>query len=179
MSGREIIYELDEKNRIHRIQGPWDQFLNQNPPLIGQCDHVLRDRVLGQRLEPFILDDNTRMFFTTVFQSVRQTLRERRIEYRCDSPDEKRFMCVIIEPIGRGKLRLIHQCLKTEPMAPPVVITPALEEEQAETVRCSICNRIEFQGIWMEPDIVSERENRTRFMVSYTVCPLCQNQLGE
>jgi hypothetical protein len=172
----QIVYELDRQNRIYQIEGPWDRFLKENQSLNGGCEGLQKEQVLGRRLEPFINDDSTRMLFNTIFLSVRQTHRARRVEYRCDSPDEKRYMEMLIESLGNGMLRLTHSCLRTETITPAVLVTSAIDEVDA--IRCSVCNRMEIEGAWMEPEVASVRESRDHFHVSYTVCPLCRHGLN-
>jgi hypothetical protein len=141
----QIVYELDQQNRIYQKEGPWDRFLEENRPLNGGCEGLQREQVLGRRLEPFINDDSTRMLFNTIFLCVRQTHRARRVEYRCDSPDEKRFMQMLIESLGNGVLRLTHSCLGTEPITPAVLVTVATDEVDAN--RCSVCNRMSVRSV--------------------------------
>jgi NMD protein affecting ribosome stability and mRNA decay len=84
-------------------------------------------------------------------------------------------MEMLIESLGNDILRLTHSYLRTEPITPAVLVTPATDEVDA--LRCSVCNRMEIEGAWLEPEMASKRESRDQFHVSYTVCPFCYHGL--
>ena len=170
------IYELDAENRICRIRGGWDEFQKQNNHC-GQADHgnVLKEKVLGKQLESFIHDDMTRMLLKTVIDGVRYSKQPKTMAYRCDSPDQKRFMEMLVEPLEEGGVRLTHIYLRSELLDPPVTIEPAAALSDKVNARCSICNRIEWNRAWLEPDEASRRSQSGHFKVNYTVCPVCLN----
>ncbi|MES9971251.1 MAG: hypothetical protein ABW092_14555 [Candidatus Thiodiazotropha sp.] len=155
------VYELDAGNRIHRIQGEWAE--------------LCMGEVLGTRLESHIQDDTTRMLIKTVVAGVRQTKNKKSISYRCDSPELKRFMVMLIEPMMGDGVRLSHSFLRSEPLDPPVYIRPASGHAEMVNARCSICNRIEVERSWLEPDDACLTAGCGSFNVSYTVCPVCLN----
>ncbi|MCG7895891.1 MAG: hypothetical protein AB2733_06580 [Candidatus Thiodiazotropha taylori] len=171
------IYELDAENQICHIDGDWDQFLQANTDEHQNHENLKKNRVLGNKLEAYVQDTTTRMLLHTVFAYVRQTQQTKAVPYRCDSADQKRFMSMQIEPLADAGLRISHTQLSSEPLDPPVEIHPA-NGGSAETVwRCSICNRIESDQVWLEPDEAAQHWCRHSFQVSYTVCPVCMNTI--
>ncbi|MCG8014829.1 MAG: hypothetical protein JAY97_01345 [Candidatus Thiodiazotropha sp. 'RUGA'] len=171
------IYELDADNQICHIGGDWDQFLQANIDQHQDYVNLRKRQVLGNKLESYVHDANTKMLLQTVFDYVRQTQKIKALPYRCDSADQKRFMSMQIEPLADAGLRVSHTQLSSEPLDPPVEIHPA-NDGNAETVwRCSICNRIESEQVWLEPDEAAQFWCRHSFHVSYTVCPVCMNTI--
>ncbi|ODB96000.1 hypothetical protein [Candidatus Thiodiazotropha endoloripes] len=169
------IYELDTENQICHIDGDWDQFLQANTNQHQDYENLKKRRVLGNKLESYIHDTNTKMLLQTVFAYVRQTQQRKALPYRCDSADQKRYMSMQIEPLADAGLRVSHTQLRSEPLDPPVVIHFESTGNGETVWRCSICNRIESEQVWLEPDEAAQRWCRNSFNVSYTVCPVCMN----
>ncbi|MCG8488537.1 MAG: hypothetical protein MI756_13780 [Chromatiales bacterium] len=171
------IYELDADNQICHIDGDWDQFLQANTDEPQNRDRLRKKQVIGNKLETYVQDTTTRMLLHTVFDFVRQTQQTKALPYRCDSADRKRYMSMQIEPLADAGLRVSHTQLRSEPMDPPVVINPVTDANEAIVWRCSICNRIESEQVWLEPDEAALLWCRQSFNVSYTVCPVCMNSV--
>ncbi|MES9992175.1 MAG: hypothetical protein ABW098_09490 [Candidatus Thiodiazotropha sp.] len=169
------IYELDAGNRICLIEGNWDEFVRKNISGDQSSERLIKENVLGNRLENYIHDDATRMLLYTLIDGVRRTKQVKTIRYRCDSPNMKRFMRMVIEPQKHEGVRLIHSFLRSENLDPPVEIEPVTADTAKHNVRCSICNRIELNRCWLEPDEAAMKSGKKRFHVSYTVCPICMN----
>jgi hypothetical protein len=117
------------------------------------------------------------MLLYTVFNHVRQTQRCRELPYRCDSADLKRYMSMQIEPLEEAGLRVSHKHLRSEPLDPPVVIRALTEVDDEPVWHCSICNRIESERVWLEPEEAAQNSCRQVFTVTYTVCPVCMNSV--
>ncbi|MCG7983271.1 MAG: hypothetical protein JAY90_11060 [Candidatus Thiodiazotropha lotti] len=171
------IYELDANNQICHINGDWDQFLQANTDEHQTYANLRKKQVIGNKLESYIQDTTTKMLLHTVFDYVRQTQQTKAIPYRCDSADQKRYMSMQIEPLADAGLRVSHSHLRSEPLDPPVVINPETDANEEIVWRCSICNRIESEKVWLEPDEAAQIWCRHSFNVSYTVCPVCMNTI--
>lgn len=65
-------------------------------------------------------------------------------------------MEMLIESLGNGILRATHSCLRADPISPAVLLTAATDALAA--VRCSVSNRLQVEGAWMEPEMASMRE---------------------
>ncbi|MCG7921708.1 MAG: hypothetical protein N0C81_08315 [Candidatus Thiodiazotropha lotti] len=171
------IYELDADNLICHIDGDWDQFQQANTGEHQNYENLKKRRVLGNELESYVQDTNTKMLLQTVFAYVRQTQQKKALPDRCDSADQKRYLSMQIEPLADAGLRVSHTQLHSEPLEPPVQIYP-VTDRNAETVwRCSICNRIESDQAWLEPDEAAQLWCKHSFNVSYTACPVCMNTI--
>ena len=175
MDKHNTIYELDAENRICDVRGGWNDAVKPDNPRIRADQRAFKEKVLGERLDSYIHDDMTRMLLKTVINSVRYSKRPKTMPYRCDAPDQKHFMEMLIEPLEGGAIRLTHCYLRSEPLDPPVTIEPAEALSEQVSARCSICNRIEWNRVWLEPDEASRRSRSGHFKVRYTVCPVCLN----
>jgi hypothetical protein len=171
------MYELDRQDRICRISGPWDDFAEANGTKAGaETVSPFVQSVIGRPLHAFIRDDPTRMFLLAVLTSVRKLQRSRTVAYRCDAPDLKRFMQMDVEPLPEGGLRLTHRLLRTELLVPPFTFRPAVAADPVTGRRCSLCNRVEVHGAWVEPDQAAARSLPQPHAVRYGLCPVCLMQ---
>lgn len=170
-----VVYDLDADDRIVRVEGPWNDFaLTNNSPEIRQDDY-LSDRVVGRRLFDFVGGDQTRIFLSTLFNSTRVLQRVRDVDYRCDSFGQKRFMQMRIEPLRDRSLRLTHTLMRVESMNHPFAFVEDAVADHDSGSRCSICNRVQVSGAWIEPDDRATRGLPQPFRVTHTVCPVCES----
>lgn len=159
------VYYLDARDVIVDVNAAWNAFAQQNGGIL------LADEVIGEKLTRFVTGEPTRMYISTVLEGVRTLGRPAVKPYRCDSPGLKRFMEMSVVPEAGKRLRLEHRCLKVEGREPAV----AFEYRPGKTaVRCcSVCNRIEHRGAWVE---AAERITGVKFArldVAYEVCGNC------
>lgn len=165
-------YWLDQDENIISISNNWEDFAVENG---STC--LGAEEVIGKPISKFISRDPTRMWFNTLLQlsKISQTPVER--EYRCDSPEIKRFMKMKITPEKEGQFRVDHILLKVEEQPYQIFINPAQENSlKPINKRCSICGRIFENGSWEEPDQIGS-EDRNSFQVIYTVCPDCRKTI--
>ena len=170
MDNSAIVYLLDDKNRIVSVSGPWDEFADENDGV-----NVHAADVTGRSIWSFILGDVTRMWLNTAFQFARVQAESIERDYRCDSPDLKRYMRMRIVPNGTGILRIEHETLATEEREAPVHIRSGSANSIYKIrSRCSFCGCIKDGEEWEEPLPEHAEEESGRIIVMYTVCDECQ-----
>lgn len=193
---------LDRRDTIIRVGEHWNRFAEEND---GRA--VLGEHIIGKPLHSFITGDSTRMYIEAVLRYARQSGRTIARPYRCNSPQTRRYMEMIIKPMFDGGVCMIHRLIKVEPMAKAVTfswaretgyigrreapaeyageagetqpdqpITAVIAEPRAPIIRCSICNRIRIDRLWMEADqaVTESRITGPHIGVLYGVCPDCQ-----
>jgi hypothetical protein len=173
-----VSYTVDKTDTIVAVSGQWDAFARENGG-----EKLQASAVIGRKLDQFITGDATRMFVRTMIMSARTLKRPIYRPYRCDSPKLKRFMEMTILPNEDGTVELVHRELHNEPLAQkPLLIVAPKGSISALLKRCSLCNRIETQGIWSEIDEALDAnrlEPGTRSLkVVYGVCPDCLTRRG-
>ncbi len=173
-----MTYTLDKGDTIVAVSGQWDEFARNN-----NGEKTLASHVVGRKLERFIVGDTTRMFVLTMIMSARHLQRPIYRPYRCDSPTHKRFMEMIIQPRAEGRLEVIHRELYCEPLlhrARLVAVSPGSGATYAK--RCSLCNRVQVEGVWSELDDAIESRRlqveASGLKVIYGVCPDCLTRRG-
>lgn len=187
----QLSYWVDSSNIIRKVDDRWDQAMNSE----SWSERASANGIVGKPLSDFICDDVTRMYVVTMIESVRVIPHTSFRPYRCDTPDTKRFMRMIITPEDNGWIRVSHELLRLEPIKKPVAFITNMNRSRLEHpvstrhaiskthyVRCSICNRLRDIGDraneWHEVDSFASHELvGISVAVIYGVCPNCLNTL--
>jgi hypothetical protein len=168
-----ICYWLDLSDVIVDIGPGWEQFAREN-----NAQQLEPGKVIGRNLIDFVAGDVTKMYVRTILQSARLIRRPMVRAYRCDSPEQRRFMEMRLTMQDNGLLKWEHRLIRTEDMQRRMDFRPAAGLHAAKcTVRCSMCNRLKSASGWYEPDQVPlprHLEDGGSIPVIYGVCPDCQ-----
>lgn len=166
-------YWVDGKDLIIRLSSSWDDFALENG---GKS--VITTEVIGRPLFDYIAGDPSRMWMETVLKLVRITGKMVEREYRCDTPELRRFMKMQLVPEGGGVVRVDHHVLRTEPRERRVEFIPKPDSTVTITKRCSICGRISSGERWIEADQSDVDALRVKKIpVVYTVCGECWDRM--
>lgn len=161
-----VTYQVSGDNVIVSVGGGWNAFAAKN-----NAYQLTGRGILGVPLYSFISGDSTRMYIEALLRSARvlgQTLVR---PYRCDSPEMRRYMEMVIQPAGNGLITLEHRLLREEPLARAVSFRVTASGEYY--VRCSMCNRLKDAAGWQESDEIGRIDARSSLPVIYGVCPTC------
>jgi len=135
-----VVYELDEADAIRRVSGDWDA--PEAPP---------PQQVLGASLWDFVISPGVRWLYRQILANVRQNRTSVSFAYRCDTPTERRWMNMSVDPIDEvGGVRFRSEVQNTEPRAEKRTFTTG----RSMLLQCSICARIAASGTsnreWLE-----------------------------
>lgn len=167
----DLCYWLDIGEVIVDIALDWDQFACEN-----NAPELVKRNVIGRHLLGFVAGDVTRMYVRTLIQSARLMRQPMVRQYRCDSPDTRRYMEMRLSIEDGGLLRWEHRQLSHEKLRNPFNFVHASEMHiRRPHVRCSICNRLKGRRGWSEPDDYEILLPPTEAIVPviYGVCPDC------
>ncbi|MBF0217981.1 MAG: hypothetical protein HQL49_00415 [Gammaproteobacteria bacterium] len=169
-----VEFNLNEQNIIVSVGGEWDQFAlaNNAPELVGE-------QVIGLSVLDFVSGNVTRQFLQSLLQLVRSGSRPIELEYRCDSPLEKRFMKMHVSLTLSGQVRFINSTLRIEHRDQACHISKSVQRGKNTNIRCSICNLIKSSHDWLEPEKISafNTQAHTGLQVVYGICDSCAQQL--
>jgi hypothetical protein len=164
---------VDKNNIIVAVNASWDEFAlsNDAPQLAGGS-------VIGWSLLDSVSGKVTKIFTQALLDLARSHEQKIMFDYRCDSPQVRRFMRMHISQGDAGSVQFIHEHLSSEYFSHAAIYQSAAQRSRDTLVRCSICNHVRHDGIWSTPDYVS----RTFFAshpvsVIYGICPSCQGFL--
>lgn len=165
---------LDSENHILEVGGDWDRFALANgaPELIGE-------RIIGRSLLDFVTGNVTRQFLLALLHIVREGRSSIELEYRCDSPQLRRYMLMQVSHVVDGMVRFQHTVLRVEPRDTPVPIKAAAQRGRDTFVRCSMCNRVKQTHDWVEPDglMRTPSSSTEQLAVIYGICESCKDEL--
>mgnify|MGYP001110656484 CR=1 FL=1 len=169
----EVEFVLDTDNGIARVGGAWDRFARDNdaPDLGGAA-------VTGKPLLDFISGKVTRAYLLRLIDRVCVGGEPIELDYRCDSPETRRFMRMRISEQAGGGLLFQHRLLRAEQRTVPVHFYRPAEPIRGCHVRCSMCNLIQVGDVWGEAEsLLPVRELRKAVAVIYGVCQACQQKI--
>lgn len=158
---------LDPDGTIAAVNDAFDRFARDN-----HSPQISARSVVGRRLDDFITGDETRMFVSVLIKGAQVLGRESTRLYRCDSPDTKRLMEMRIAPLAEGGVEMLHRVVWSESLPRRMAFT-AVGKVVAMARRCSMCNRLQLDGQWWEPDQAPLSE-RGEIRVFYGICEDCQ-----
>ncbi len=148
----------------------WDIFALENdaPELIGS-------KVIGRPLFDFISGNVTQQFVQALLQVVRSGKKSIELEYRCDSPTERRLMHMRVTLEESGLVHFVNTLLGSESRKNKILISRATQRGKNTTVRCSMCNLVKPLKDWVEPDRFdgSNTSKVAEWIVIYGICDRC------
>lgn len=155
---------VDSSLRLLWIGGDWDDFARRNAG-----ERALAVNVLATPLDDHITDPRTADKVAQMVQTVLNTKRPLRMEYRCDSPDEMRRFRLTIQPLKDNRAVMVHDLRDAIRLEIPMTVWTF--DPDARDMKCSMCGSIEMAGSWVDPleSRVSHPET-----VCYTLCQSCE-----
>ncbi len=168
---RSCAYDLDDQFRIVWVDDGWNAFAVENgaPELVAPAP-------IGQSIWSAIADGTTSLLWGQIFQKVRRTGRPLVVPIRCDSPALRRYLQLLVSVRPPSCLRIESLVVRVGPKPPAVVIertTPA----PALLRMCSWCKQVEFQGRWVEVEVLTSElrlfERDVLPGLTHGMCPSC------
>ena len=168
--GFETKYWLDQKFRIIHTCSNWDMFAIKNEGF-GAVSTI----VTGTPLLDFIIGNHTRLWMKNLLEKSFDSFVPIVKPYRCDAPEEKRYMEMTLQNTGEKILEITHKIVETRKIDPHVGCQYSLDTHKRR-LRCSICNRILLNEHWMDVELAyaDGLVAKPPVPVSYGICEECQ-----
>jgi hypothetical protein len=138
----------------------------------------LPDVAVGRRLLDFVAGTRPRALQSALIARVHRERRPLEVRYRCDSPDERRFGVLVIdpaeEPPGGTVFRTWFE--RIEPRDHQSLLDLSLPRGERVVWLCVWCNRIDVRG-WREVEEAAARlagTNGPLPRVEHSVCDVCE-----
>ena len=167
-----VIYELDANNNIVAVNQMWQSFA-----LANDAPELSHDNVIGKPLLQYISGNITKRFWETFLEKVRLSDEVIHLNYRCDSPDLRRFMQIKAYRDGCDGLHFESTLLRTEPRSSSIYFKRSQQRSADTKVRCSFCNHILYKNHWVEAESLVSAKHSVTLEVIYGICPKCQESL--
>lgn len=149
-----VTYRLDQANRIILLNDMWEVFAEKNSGLALDRDHVL-----GQSIINYITGRETKHLYDIILKKVRQIKKPTVVTFRCDAPEERRFMKLKISPLPDDPQTLDCVCrqVKSELRRPIRLLMDQTPRSNDLLVMCSWCKQVKVDGNWFEVEEAIER----------------------
>lgn len=176
----QCLYSIDASDVIVRVGGDWLDFAGANQA----AESCHPDQVLGRPLWNFVTGLETRHLYRLLLDGVRSGREALRIPFRCDAPDRRRFLELIISRQPEGLLQFASVLLRVEPRLPVSALEPDLPKGEELLRMCSLCKRVEgAPGSWVEVEmaLVALQPFNAEFppAITHGVCPDCERNARE
>lgn len=173
-----FVYEVDHNDVIVMVSQNWESFANCNTwtANIGPKD------VLGRPLWDFIQNMEARHLYKGLFQKVRTGVSSGPIPFRCDSPEERRFLTLELSPLPNGHIKIKSTIERVESRDPVSMIDIKAPRSDELVTICSMCKKIALPTkTWVEIEdgLVQMRLFEADEMPKLThgLCPDCHQVL--
>lgn len=171
MKFQQVYAVVDSEYRLLWVGGEWDEFALQNA-----AQHALANHVLSTSLMSHIAGDETRKLIARMLDTVQDTKRPLRVDYRCDSPSMARAYLLTIQPMKDNRALMVHDLKDAWHFSPPLNIWNY--DPKAADCKCSFCGDIRFAAAqdWTSCDDIGERHPTHVF---YDICSRCQAAVAD
>jgi hypothetical protein len=147
MNENVFIYCMDNEDIIVSVSRNWESFARAN----AWGSELSPENVVGHLLWDFIQDFETRHLYKEVFRRVRAGKPAGPIPFRCDSPQERRFLKLLLSPLPDGQIEITSTIVRTERRDPIRLLDKDMPRSNDLIRICSMCKKIATtQGKWVE-----------------------------
>jgi hypothetical protein len=169
-----MIYCVDLVGNILSIDGPWDEFAAEN----GGVD-LKSKNLIGKNLFSFISSSGVSEAFRTMHHHLNDNPTHRlEFSYRCDSPELRRDMKMVMESTGEG-IRYTSSVASTSLLDPPIPIDYSTGTNEYLRM-CSWCKRFKYPSEsehWNELVRLFDI-SPSNFTISHGICEDCRNKVS-
>jgi hypothetical protein len=176
---RSTRYVIDADDRIRSVDAGWTDFARENaaPELSGPG-------VIGRPLFDSIADAGTREIYRSLLQRVREQDTPVLLPFRCDAPDRRRYMRLVITPLYAGQVQFDAVLEREEPRPPVGLLDVAASRADSFVRACGWCKRIDAgRDDWVEAEDAVVRLDlfgAAAFpQITHGICPHCERSLFE
>ncbi|HOK08560.1 MAG TPA: hypothetical protein PLT82_01420 [Candidatus Hydrogenedens sp.] len=171
----DIVYKIDENNRITFVNEAWDVFAREN-----NGDEIVSKRIIGRNLFDFISDITVKQIYLDLMEQARNN-KKIKIDFRCDSPTYKRYLTMSIQCNEPNTITFITHLIRKEPQNYKSILDSKVLRVRKVIRMCSWCKKVEFDSQWLELDEVINKakifDSEKAPMITHTICDNCLKSL--
>jgi len=172
----DLIYRINASDELVFVNDAWNVFAIEN----GAADLASPD-ILNRSLWTFITDETTRFVYTEIVNRTRAG-HEVKFEYRCDSPELRRHLEMLVSPVSDGGIQFDSRTLSVEKRESVLHWDRPTSSNKLLHV-CSWRNRINIAEKWREVDEAVHHPDLFKSgimpMISHGMCEECYERMVE
>jgi hypothetical protein len=175
ISMREFVHRVDAGDRIVSADENWVAFAAENglPSLTAEA-------VRGKVLWDFISERTTREFYVILAQKARKSGKMISVPFRCDGPECRRFMRMVILPVRDDGLEFRSVLVREEARRRAALFDPQAPRSDELIPVCAWCKKVKAWD-WMEVEQAVEElrlfEETRLPAITHGICPECRAAL--
>jgi hypothetical protein len=148
IQGHSYAYRIDQQDVITGVCCNWRSFAFAN----DWRHEAGPERIVGDPLWKYIQGKETRHVYSELFSRVRKGLQVKSIPFRCDSPDERRFLQLDLVYLSDGCIEVRSKIIRKEKREhlDLIDINVPRSGERFVTI-CSMCKKLAVsEDNWLE-----------------------------
>lgn len=168
----QILYKIDEQDRIVFVNDAWNQFAidNNTPELVSE-------HILNRSLWDFISDPTTVNFYRKILRQVRNG-HSMEFNLRCDTAELRRFFVMNISLQKNGEVRFESRLIRAEKRSPQKILQSDVPRKDEVIIICSWCDRVSVgKNNWQEVEdavkVLGLFDLDALPQISHGMCPDC------
>jgi len=170
------IYVTDKLDRIISVSDNWLQFAQENQA--GETCHP--DNIINKPIWDFIYGIETKQFYEIILKTVRTKNKTVTLPFRCDAPEKRRYLELIISPIQQDNIQFASTIIYEELRDAVKIMELGIPRSDKLIRMCSMCKKVELsESTWVEVEcaVVSLKlfEKKKLPQISHGLCTECFN----
>lgn len=167
-----VLYHVDANNVLTWVNPEWWAFAQRN-----DAPEMEPSKVLGKCLWDFIDDETTLRLYQLMTMKVQTEGATVRVPLRCDSPDRRRLIELVLSPLPEQGVCYSAITLREQPRSSVELLDRAGKRDLRFIRMCGWCKRIPMKGEWLELEVAVERmglmKQSTLPKITHGICPRC------
>jgi PAS fold len=171
------VHRIDSQQRIVFVNQAWTDFALSN-----EAPRLIPENVLGTLIWKHIADSETRALYNAILDRVAKHSRTIRFPFRCDAPDRRRYMEMVVSPLPQG-IEFTSTLIREEPR-PPLPILSSVAPKGDDFIRmCGWCKKVALPGDkWAEVEeavgVLDLFTDQILPSISHGICPDCFERIS-
>lgn len=172
-NGAGLRYSVGNDDVIEWVSEGWTQFAAHN-----DAPELSADAVIGKSIWQFISDIETRELYRLLLARVRTTCVPVEFEFRCDSPNVKRFMSMVVTS-DQQRVFFATELVRLKPTTENALLRRTMRVDHDLVKICSWCKKLLISDDhWEETEvalgILGPFSQDTMPMISHGICEACR-----
>jgi len=167
-------YTIDNEDKIVRVCDNWVQFAQENEAAETLLPRVIENKPIWK----FIEGDEAKMIYESIFKTIRTHNKSVALPFRCDSPDKRRYLKLVITPVQHDHIEFVSHLLREEDRDAVEILKADFSRSNEFVVMCCMCKKIKLPpDIWVEVEEAVEELKLFELIelpqINHSICPEC------